>query len=444
MYKKESNKEKLQQFIHEQGYDPVYWFVEFVNETSQQMRIRDIIDKKEYLAGKHKVTERPAEMFAGKLIEPRRVVLQYARRLIEYATSYIIGNGFTYSGDQNLVKEINKLYKRVFNGIDYDIVKGVYSYGNSWEHVYRTNNDVKSRLIDAADSYPVIDNEGEYIAFIESYTVNNTTYWNVYVDEEVFKYNNVGGDIQLAGTYKNIGGLPINYRNSNPIDDVFGRSDVEDYISILDSQEDLLSKAIDGFYRYISGIPVIKGQMLTNYELPSHVAGGGIVLDSDADFYFANNEFDHQAFETLYSHLMTALLDVSGTPSVALGKTDVSNLSEVSLRLLYGQAVEKGKITERYIKEGLYQRLDKLRLLLEAQGKYYSNEAWDSINITFQFNTPSSDTEAISNLAKLRDMNAISIKSIMKHGKYIDDVAVELEQIEEEKHKQVNTDTLQS
>jgi len=445
MNNKNSNKEKLQQFIREQGYDPVHWFVDFVNETSQQLRIRDIIDKKEYLAGRHAISDRPAEMFAGKLIEPRKVVLQYARRLIEYATSYIIGNGFTYSGDQELVKEINKLNKKVFNSIDYDIVKNVYSYGNAWELLYNSSNGVKSSLIDSSDAYPVLSNaEGEYIAFVQSYTVNNVTYWNVYVDEEVYKYNNAGGEIQLEGTFRNIGGLPINYRNSSPLDDVYGRSDLDDYISVLDSQEDLLSKAIDGFYRYITGIPVIKGQMLTNYELPSHVAGGGIVLDSDADFYFANNEFDHQAFESLYSHLMMSLMDVSGTPSVAMGKVDISNLSEISLKLTYTMANLKGKITERYIKDGLYQRLDKLRVMLEAQGKHFTEEAWDSITITFKYAMPTSETDIINNLKMLREMGAVSLEGIMKHTEYVTDVASEFEQMDNEKRKQATVDTVQN
>lgn len=433
MNNKESNKEKLQQFIKEQGYDPNYWFIEFVNQPSEQLRIRDILDKKEYLAGDHAINKRLPEAFAGKMIEPRKVVLQYARRLIEYATSFIIGNGFTYSGDQELVKEINKLNKKVFNSIDYDIVKNVYSYGNSWEILYNSAKDIKSSIIDAADAYPVITNtEGEYIAFVQSYEVNNISYWNVFIDNEVIKYNNVGGAVKYVGTSKNIGGLPINYRNSNPLDEVFGRSDLDDYISVLNNQEDLLSKALDGFYRYITGIPVVRGQMMTNYDLPKHIVGGGVILDSDADFFFAHNQFDHKAFETLYGHLMTSLLDVSGTPASAMGKQDISNLSEVSLRLLYVQASEKARITERYIKEGLYERLERIRRLLESQGKHFTDEQFDSLSINFQYAVPSSETDIISNLKSLREINAISLESLLKHNPYVSDVASELELIQNE------------
>src|SRR5690606_23909604 len=139
---------------------------------------------------------------------------------------------------------------------------------------------------------------------------------------------------------------------------------------------------------------------------------------SDSKFEYVNNPFDSQAFNTLYNQLMLSLLDNSGIPSVSYGRQDVSNLSEVSLKLLFTVAIQKAEITERYVKEGLYQRLDKLRVLLEAQGKYYSNEAWDSITVTMHYNTPSSDTETIANLKTLRDMQAISIESIMKHSRY--------------------------
>jgi hypothetical protein len=96
--------------------------------------------------------------------------------------------------------------------------------------LYNSANVVKSSLIDSSDAYPVFsDAEGEYIAFVQSYTVNNVTYWSMFIDDEVYKYNNAGGDVHLEGTNRNIGGLPINYCNSNPLDDVFGRSDIEDY-----------------------------------------------------------------------------------------------------------------------------------------------------------------------------------------------------------------------
>lgn len=422
----------LQEYINEQGYD-TYWFMEFTEDMNQQMRINDIINKKEYLAGSHKINNRPPEMFNGKPFEPRRIVLNYGARLIEYATSYLVGNGITYSGDQDVVTEIQRVYKNGFDISDFDIVQSVYSYGNAWEYLYVKDRRIRSIMIDCADAYPVIDHDGAYVAFVESYTTGNVTYWNVYYDDRVEKYSNAGGHIQHRGTFNNLSGLPVLYRNENPSDNIFGRSDLDDYIQIVDSMEDLISKSTDAFYKHVTGIPVVKGQKLSNDDtLPVEIIGGGLTLDSDAEFYFANNEFDHDAFKTLYSHLMMSLMDISGTPSVAFGRAEISNISEVSLKLLFSVANLKALMAERYIKEGLRDRLDKIRRLLEAQGKRFTEEQWDSITVTFQYAMPTSEKDIIDNLVKLKEIGGLSLESILKHNPYVTDVTSELERLSNE------------
>jgi SPP1 family phage portal protein len=424
----------LQEYINEQGYNTNNWFLEFTNEVSQQQRIMDIIKKKEYLAGSHKINNRPPEMFNGKPFEPRRIVLNYGARLIEYATSYLVGNGITYSGDQDIVTEIQRVYKNGFEQIDFDIVQSVYAYGNAYEYVYIKDGKIRSKMIDCADSYPVIDNDGEYVGFVESYTTNNVTFWNVHDGVTVTKYSNAGGELQLRGRFTSISGLPVLYRNENPLDSTFGRSDLDDYVGILDNMEDLISKSTDAFYKHVTGIPIIKGQKLKGDDtLPTEVVGGGLTLDSDSEFYFANNEFNHDSFKTLYSHLMMSLMDVSGTPSVAMGKVDVSNLSEISLKLLFSVANLKAMITERYIKEGLKSRLESIRKLLEIQGKKFTEEQWDSINITFQYAMPTSESDIIDNLKVLKEIGGLSLESLLKHNPYVTDVTSELERLSGEK-----------
>lgn len=79
----------INQFVDEFGYSNE-WFVDYVNEVHNQMRVMDILDVKEYLAGSHAINKRPNEMFNGKEFVPRRIVLQYAKRLLEFGTAYLI------------------------------------------------------------------------------------------------------------------------------------------------------------------------------------------------------------------------------------------------------------------------------------------------------------------------------------------------------------------
>lgn len=426
----------INEFIDEYGYSH-NWFVDHVNEAQNQMRVMNILDIKEYLAGVHAINKRPKEMFNGKEFVPRRIVLQYAKRLLEFGTAYLIGNKVTLTGNEKVIEAIRSIYKNGYEKIDFDIVHNVNRFGNAYEYVYVKDGKITSKLIDAADSYPVIDSENEYVAFVESYTINNVTFYNVYYPDRVERYTNAGGDLRLKDSYNNLTGLPVIYRNDNPIDDVYGRSDLEDYITILDSLEDLISKSVDAFYKYITGIPIVKGQQLKgdkdgNGGLPTEVLGGGLVLDSDADFMFAQNKFDHAAFETLYKHLMTSLLDISCTPAVSMGKVDISNLSEVSIKLLFSLANIRAMMSEKFIREGMEQRHDKFRVLLDKQGKQFTDEEWDTLEVVFQYAMPQSEKDIIDNLSKLKDMGAISIESILGHSPYTTDVNSELVRLSSE------------
>lgn len=415
----------INEFIEDFGYSNE-WFVEYVNEVHNQMRVYNTLDIKEYLAGLHDINKRPSEMFNGKEFVPRRIVLQYAKRLLEFGTAYLIGNKVTLTGSEKVVEAVKAVYKNGYDKIDFDLVHNVNRYGNAYEYVYIKDGKITSKLIDAADSFPVVDTENDYIAFVESYTVNNVTFYNVYYPDRVEKYTNAGGELHLKGTYNNLTGLPVIYRNDNPINDVFGRSDLEDYKSILDSMEDLISKSTDAFYKYITGIPIVKGQQLKGDGLPTEVLGGGLVLDSDADFSFAQNKFDHSAFETLYKHLMTSLLDISSTPGVVIGKVDISNLSEVSIKLLFSLSNLKAMIGEKFIKDGMVQRYDKIRCLLELQGTVFSDDEWNTLDIVFQYAMPQSEKDVIDNLTKLKEMGAISVESILGHSPYTTDVNSEM------------------
>lgn len=74
-------------------------------------------------------------------------------------------------------------------------------YGFVAEYVYLDENkEIKSKLIDPADSYPIYDDENNYIAFIEHYTTaDNVSYYTVYYPDKVQKFSNKGSQLKLIG-----------------------------------------------------------------------------------------------------------------------------------------------------------------------------------------------------------------------------------------------------
>lgn len=426
-------RDRLQEYIKEKYDNASDWFVEEVHSIENQQRIQDIISKKEYLNGKHKILQREPYKYNGKVFYPRKIVLQYAKTLLNFQKSYLLTNPVTLTGNEEVVKTLNEVIRKgKYNRTNMCILDKILKYGNVAEYVYVENGIIKSKIIDPSQSYPVYDHENNLIAFIQAYMFDGIHYYTVYEHDVVTEYNNAGGTINMIGRYFNASGLPIIYRSENEMSDVEGRSELDDWIEILDSMEDLISKYTDSFYKFMNPVPVVTGQQLKGEGLPSDVIGGGIVLDDGSDFKMVGNELDYKSFETVYKTLLQALLDVSSTPAVSLNKTDVSNLSEVSIKLLFSLANVKASINEQYMREGIEQRHEKFRKLLEYQGIRFNDSDWDTLGMVFRYNTPSNDKEIIENLRELRKIGAISLESLLEQSPYITDIASELERLQNE------------
>ena len=423
----------IEQYVRDYHGGRSDWFVEEITTVANQTRVNQVMDLKDYLTGSHAITNRPNEMYNGKEFVPRKIVLQYAKTLLNFQTAYLLQNPVTLTGNETVVKEFQRVNKKgKYDRFNLSVLDKVNKYGMVAEYVYFDKGIIKSKLIDPSTSHPVYDNENNLIAFIEAYMTDGIDYYTVFTDEVVYKYDNLGGDLRLVAQYSNLSGLPIIYHNQNELSDVEGRSELEDWISILDSMEDLISKYTDGFYKYMNPIPVSIGQQLKGNGLPTQVVGGGITLDDGSDFKMVSNQLDYQSFKTIYNTLLQSLLDISQTPAVSMNKTDISNLSEVSIKLLFSLANIKAGFNEQHIREGLEQRFDKIRQLLEYRGVTFSEDDYETLDVVFQYAMPSNNSEIISNLSTLKDMGSISIESILNHSPMTTDVQMEIERLKNE------------
>lgn len=408
------------------------WFVDEVNNFVNQKRILDVIRKREYLDGKHAILNRGVENYNGTPYEPRKVILQYGKKVIELETTYLLKNPLTLTGKDDIVSDFKNVYKKgKYNKVDFDILNHIVKYGNAYEYIFINKyGNIQSKLIQPENAFPIYNDELEMIAFVEYYTSLESDFYIVYYENRVEKYSNVGsGELKLISTFKNVSGLPIHYRNDNEMDLTFGKSDLDDFINIIDSMEDILSKFSDSFYKHHNPIPVVIGQQLVGEGLNPHVVGGGINLDDGADFKMVSNELNHQAFEVIYKTLKQELINISSTPAVSLNNADVSNLSETSMKILYQLADMKAGINEKYLREGLEQRFEKIILLLNRMGKSYDEDTIESLEMVFHYARPINETDVIENIVKLYEMGAISLESILDIAPLISDSQREIERI---------------
>lgn len=430
----------LEQYIKEKYSNEPYWFVEESSSVYNQQKAQEVWDMKDYLEGEHAINLRPDYEFGGQKYSARKIVLNQAHGIVNFMTSFLLGNEITITGEEGIVKELSRVQRKgKYGRLDYKILERTLKYGEVYEYVYiDAKGVIKSKLIDSSCGYPVYNENNDMIAFIESFNFDAIDYYIVYDEQFVTRYDNNGGAIRLVERNINLSGLPIIYSNPSEYSDVQGVSELKRWANILDNQEDLISKAFDGYYKFITGIPVVTGQQLKGAGLPKDIVGMGLSLDDGSTFDFKSNKFDSTAFKVLYENLENSLYNVAQIPSITQGNTAVSNVSTEAIRILYSQAIMKAQKNQQFMQEGIENRFEKIiKLLVEYKGKTFNEDQLDSLGINFSYALPSSDKELIDNMKIMREIGGISIESIIEKSPYSTDVQNELKRIQSEGNKVV-------
>ena len=403
------------------------WFVEEFNSFENIERVQDTQEIRNYLSGQHAILNRPNYKYNGEVIEPRRIVIQMAKTILNFKTQYLLKNPVQLIGDNSMIKKflkVNKLSR--FDDKNETILNHMLKYGEVAEYLFINNKGrIESKLIDADNGIPVYNRYGDLIAFIERYLFDGITYWTVYSETVVEEWSNVGGQVTREGSHINISGLPIIYRVQDEQGTKQGYRELNDYVGILNNLEDIISKYTDSFYKFINPVPIIAGQQLKT-SLPSEIVGGGINLDDGSTFSFESGQLDSKSFESLYKTLQQTLLDVSSTPAVSMNKTDISNLSEVSIKLLFSLADTAAGTYENFLLEGFYVRWEKIIKLLSMRGVKVNDDQLSTLDFKFNYNTPANHKEIIENMKVQYEMGAISTETILEQSPYVVDVGEEL------------------
>jgi len=415
---------------YKMGFDnPAKWFVDEVQQAYHKSRIANVISNRNYLSGNHKVLQREDAQYKGKELITRKTIIQYAKTVLKFHATYLLGNPITLSGDEEIVKVFNEIYDLgLYDTIDYKILDNVNKFADAYEYVYIDNGVIKSKVIDTYDSYPVYDDMGNYISFIEHWTdaFSNISYYNVYYPTYVEYWNNEGGEEKLIGTKVNISGLPIHYHNFSDTDNNFGESILKDIKPLLDELEDILSKMGDAIYiNSLNPMNVAIGQRIES-TIPADATGYVLNLDN-GDYKTVSTMMDYQTIKLYLDNIKEMISQVGCMPSV-FGNSNVANVSEVSLKMLFHMATVNAMETEKWLNIGLQDRFKKIKRLLELQGiKVEGN-----VSVEYNLSIPVDTDEVVRNIKAMRDMGAISIDTAMEKSGIIKDISAEKERLDNE------------
>lgn len=428
----------INEYIEKQYNGSIHWFIEEINQKNHKARIADVIANRDYLAGRHKVLNREDSIYKGKTLITRKTILNYAKTVIRFHNTYILGKPVTLSSQsEETVNTFNDVYKLgQYDSVDYEIIDRVNKFGDAYEVVYFDNGLIKSKVLDSSCSYPVYDDDGEYLAFIEHWTdvFTSISYWNVYYGSYVEKWSNEGGSEHIVGKYTSVG-LPIHYHNYSDEDYNFGSSMLKDIKPIMDDLEDIMSKLGDAVYvNSLNPLPVAMGQRIES-TIPADATGYVLNLDN-GDFKYVSCNIDYNTIREYIDNLKQMLQDISCIPSVLGSNASIANISEVAMKILFHMASINEMETEKWLNKGFRDRFDKFRKILGMQGI----DANDNVTVIYNVSMPVATSEMITNLQTLREMGAISIESVMEQSDVVGDVEVEKQRLKSEPKEDVKRD----
>ena len=415
--------------------DNKLWFVDEIRKPEQDRRIHDVFRIREYLLRKHDILLRHDMKFKDGTFTTSKMVFNTIKSIVEAHASYVVGRQVSISGEPEIVADFNQIYKKGrYPKIDYELVSDLYKFGNAFEYVFLDGDTIRSHVIGNEGAFPVYDANYNYTSFVEFWKdidYGGDEHYIVYYPDRVETYLNHS----LIDTKPNLTGLPIHYASLDKTD-IFGDGLVADLIPIMDSIEYLLSMLDDAaICLSLNPIGVVQGKRIDS-KIPKDVVGPVLNLEdkSESDFKWAASTLDSDSVKLLLDHLIQQFYAVACIPASMYGQSNISNVSEVSLKYLFSQTDNKAQKTIQSLTDGMFQRFEYFRKLqgLRSIHKKYTDEAFDSLNITFNLARPVDTNSLMSDLKIQQDMGAISKRTIIEQSPYTTDVALELERIQEE------------
>jgi SPP1 family phage portal protein len=357
----------------------------------------------------------------------KKLILQNAKTILNFHSTYLLGKSVSLTGSEVLVKDLQTVYNYGnYNSIDWELLDKLCKYGDSFEYIYRDGERITSKVIDSNVSYPIYSDSGEYVAFIEYWTnLEHISYYNVYYNDRVDEWSNEGGDLHLVQSYTNESGLPIHYFNASDWDYREGEGLLENIIPILDEIEDLLSKLGDSIYTLsLNPLLLTTGQAIEG-SVSNDAVGYNVALEVGSDMKYVHSEMDYNSIKYYLDTLQNQLNFCSYIPSILGGSGNIANVSEVSLKMLYNLADVYAMLSERVMRNGFNERFNIIRKLIGNENKD------EYVNVTFNYSRPQNMSELLDNIKKQFDMNAISLETIIEKSPLTEDKTMELNRLKE-------------
>lgn len=400
-----------------------------------------------YYEGCHKILNRKPKY---RTDDPcNNVVCNYAKYISDFAAGYLIGEPISYQSknqDLDTLKDWNNIAQTDVQ--DMDNAKYQSIFGVAYELVYMSAADSptpKTASTHPTQSFVIYNNSVELkkMAGVNYYDRRDPQTQDVIgfsviasTEKEILKFN-VTVDYALEGEvipesnpFKAVTLIEI-YNNNER------QGDFEQLIPLIDAYNCQQSNRVDDVENFVNSLMVLTGQTLgyTNKEKDESYQdikrNGVIELAPESSLSFLTRQIDQQGNELLRQSLADDIHKFSCVPSMT-DKDFASNVSGVAMQFKLLGLNQITKIKERYIKEGIRERIQLFSAIMQDKGKPGINI--DDITITITHSLPKNLVEIAQVIGNLHGI--CSNETLVAQLPFVEDPEEETKKAAEERRQE--------
>lgn len=400
--------------------------------------VEKIIRNQEYYKGKHAIQGRTRAANAPNA----KITCNHAKDISDTAAGYFMGSPVTYenTGESDIENLLVAFDNANVDDTDAELALDLSINGLAYEYIYVKDGVLKSKVLDAANSFMVVDDT------IEENELFGVYYWKKKDDKhgkvryvatimtENYVYDTVligeDDDTKLKDKRKHMmGEVPlIEYLNNK-----YAIGDFEQQIPLIDAYNTLMSDRINDIEQFIDAILIIYGASLGDDEEEVSEAAKELrdnkllELPEDAKAEYLSRILDENGMEVLRKAIKEDIYTFSHVPNIT-DENFSGNSSGVAMEYKLLGLEMLTTIKTRYFRKGIRKRIRifcnflKLKqILLEA----------NSIVPHFNRTLPKNLVELAQVVANLK--GSVTARSLLKLLPFVEDPDEEIENLEEEK-----------
>lgn len=368
-----------------------------------------------------------------------RLVLNHCMRIIETSVAIMKGLPLRVLAPKETLDELDLDDAKATS-----IVRNGSLFGNSYALVLFDKKSGRLKYTELLDmeSFPVYSPDtGEMEAFVRFYTVRELgenggkreigRAWLYRPDSIVYLEREGYSDFVVKSVGPNpLGEIPIvHFRNRRIGGELFGRSDLEGIKSLQDDYNKQCSNESDILDYH--GYPQLVGKNLESIEKIKRGIDQiiNIVGYETSELKYLERELPTRAFKEKLEREKTAIHYITGTPEIDKNLL-YGNISGVTIQMLYRDALIKARVKGVEYAKGF---TELFKLMIRGANLLLGKNLSDSIEVSFQFNTPENEFERASLVLQFYKAGLLSFRRAMELNPYVTDVDLEIKRIQKEK-----------